>query len=237
MKNAQTLHELVAANRILAKYGVLDGFGHVSVRDDENPDRFWISRSLAPELVTADDLLLLGLDGEPIDAQGRKSYAERFIHAEAYRARQDVISVIHSHAPSIIPFAATGVSLRPIYHMSSFLGFGVPIFEISDTGGDGTDMLVSSPMLGEALARTLGPSAVSLMRGHGMVVVGSSIREAVFRGIYTMQNAHLQAEALKLGTARFLSAAESKAATAFNAVSLERPWALWMREIGMPLAP
>src|SRR5262249_38395609 len=153
-------------NHILAREQVVDAFGHVSVRHPRTPDRFLIARSVAPELVTSADLIEYDLDGNPVDARGRASYRERFIHSEIYRARSDVKSVVHCHTPSLISFGVTRVPLRPIYHQAAFIGGGVPVFEIRDAGGM-TDMLVGDAALGRALATTLGGKAAALMRGHG----------------------------------------------------------------------
>ncbi len=172
MADQEQIEDLVAANRILSDQGVVDGFGHVSVRHEEDATRFLLARSMAPGLVTADDILEFDLDGNALDPQGRTLYVERFIHSEIYKAYPEIKAIVHSHSPSIIPFGVTNVPLRPIYHMSSFLGAGVPIFEIREAGGPATDMLIRNPALGAALARSLGKSAVVLMRGHGNVVVG-----------------------------------------------------------------
>src|SRR5689334_13006954 len=188
------IEDLVAANRILSQQGVVDGFGHVSARQEPDPARFLLARSMAPGLVTADDIMEFDLDGDALDPRGRTLYVERFIHSEIYKAHPDIKAVVHSHSPSIIPFGTTNVPLRPIYHMSSFLGAGVPVFEIREAGGAGTDMLIRDPALGAAVARKLGGSAVVLMRGHGNVVVGQSIEQVVFRAIYTEINAKLQAD-------------------------------------------
>src|SRR5262245_19205250 len=190
---------LVAANRILVDQGVLDGYGHVSVRHDKTPARYLMSRSIAPELVTAADIMEYDLDSVPVDPRGRTSYLERFIHGEIYRARPDVQAVVHNHSPSVIPFGVTGVPLRPLYHMSAFLGDVPPVFEIRSAAGGASDMLVRTPALGKALAQTLGPRAVALMRGHGCVVVGANLPQAVFRSVYTEMNARLQAQAMALG--------------------------------------
>ena len=172
MAQSVLIEDLVAANRILSQQGVVDGFGHVSARHESDPARFLLARSMAPGLVGADDIMEFDLDGEALDPRGRTLYVERFIHSEIYKAHSEVKAIVHSHSPSIIPFGATGVPLRPIYHMSSFLGAGVPVFEIREAGGPATDMLIRTAELGAALARTLGQSAVALMRGHGDVVVG-----------------------------------------------------------------
>src|SRR5579872_1521235 len=147
------IDDLVAANRILHNEGVVDGFGHVSVRHDRHPEHFLLARSMAPGLVTTADIMEFDRDGEPVDGEDRTPYLERFIHSEIYRTRPEVRSVVHSHSPSVIPFGVVARRLQPIYHMSSFLGSGVPVFEIRDTGGPATDMLIRNPALGAALAR------------------------------------------------------------------------------------
>ena len=154
---------------------MLDGYGHVSARHDRDAGRFLMSRSLAPELVTAADILEYDLDSEPVEARGRTSYLERFIHGEIYRARPDVRAIVHNHSPSVIPFGVTGAPLRPLYHMSAFLAGGVPVWDIRAAAGD-TDMLVRPPRSGRALAQALGAHPVVLMRGHGAVVVGRRCR-------------------------------------------------------------
>ena len=221
--------DLVAANRILYNEGVVDGFGHVSVRHDKAPGCFLLARSMAPGLVTAADIMQFDRDGEPLDAAGRTPYLERFIHSEIYKLRPDVAAVVHSHSPAVIPFGVVRRQLLPIFHMGSFLGTGAPVFEIREAGGAATDMLIRNPTLGAALARSLGDSAVGLLRGHGNVVVGGSVREVVFRAVYTEINARLAAEALRLGDgdAVFLNAAEAAAATATNQAQIGRAWELW----------
>jgi ribulose-5-phosphate 4-epimerase/fuculose-1-phosphate aldolase len=223
------IEDLVAANRILYDQGVVDGFGHVSARHDKRPQHFLLARSMAPGLVTAADLMEFDRDGEPVDAQGRTPYLERFIHSEIYKTRSEVVAVVHSHSPTMIPFGATTVPLRPIYHMGSFLGSGVPVFEIRDAGGPATDMLIRNAPLGAALAVTLGKEAVALLRGHGNVVVGGSVREAVFRAYYTEVNARLAAEALRLGQGQvtFLNREEAAASTETNRAQINRAWDLW----------
>jgi ribulose-5-phosphate 4-epimerase/fuculose-1-phosphate aldolase len=227
--DADLLDDLVAANRILAAEGVLDGFGHVSARHDKDPGRFLLARSMAPALVTAADIMEFDLDGNAVDARGRTAYLERFIHSEIYRAHPAVQAVVHSHSPAVIPFGVVGVPLRPIFHLGGFLGAGVPVFEIRDAAGPASDMLVRDPALGAALARTLGEAPVALMRGHGDVVVGRSVREAVFRAIYTEVNARLESEALRLGAGQvtFLSEEEARAAAGTNSGVIGRPWELW----------
>jgi HCOMODA/2-hydroxy-3-carboxy-muconic semialdehyde decarboxylase len=227
---AALVEDLVAANRILADQGLVDGYGHASVRHDRDPNRYLMSRSLAPELVTAGDILEYDLDSNAVDAQGRALFLERFIHGEIYKARPDVKAVVHNHSPSVIPFGVSGQSLRPLYHMSAFLGGGVPLFEIRDAGGM-TDMLIRNPALGQALARTLGPRPVALMRGHGAVVVGPSIQVAVFRSVYTEMNARLQAQAMALGqNVNYLQPEEAEKAEASVGGTIGRPWELWKRK-------
>jgi HCOMODA/2-hydroxy-3-carboxy-muconic semialdehyde decarboxylase len=223
------IEDLVAANRILYDQGVVDGFGHVSVRHDKRPDHFLLARSMAPGLVEAADIMEFDREGEAVDPQGRTPYLERFIHSEIFKTRPEIQAVVHSHSPSVIPFGVVPVTLQPIYHMSSFLGAGVPVFEIREAGGPATDMLVRNPALGAALATTLGDCAVALLRGHGNVVVGGSIREVVFRAVYTEVNARLAADALRLGQGRvtFLNDEEAKVATETNRAQIGRPWELW----------
>ena len=230
------IEDLVAANRILYDQGVVDGFGHVSVRHDKRPGHFLLARSMAPGLVAAADIMEFDREGEAVDPQGRTPYLERFIHSEIFKTRPEVQAVVHSHSPSVIPFGVVAVGLQPIYHMSSFLGAGVPVFEIREAGGAATDMLIRDPALGAAVARKLGGSAVVLMRGHGNVVVGQSIEQVVFRAIYTEINAKLQAEALRLGQGEvaFLNAEEAAKATATNNLVLSRAWELWKQQAFRP---
>ena len=219
------LDDLVAAYRILAQYGVIDAYGHVSIRSPSNPQRYLIARSLAPEVVQVEDLMEYDLDSNALDARGRESVRERFINGEVYKARPDVMAVVHNHSPSVIPFSVTGVPMRPIYHMASFIGDGVPNFEIRDVE-KGTDLLVKTPKLGAALARTLGKSPASLMRGHGAVVVGENVARAVGRSIYLEQSAQLQMQAMALSDKiTYLDDAEVKASVPVQ--DYKRAWPLW----------
>jgi ribulose-5-phosphate 4-epimerase/fuculose-1-phosphate aldolase len=227
--NAALFEDLVAANRILARHGVLDAYGHVSVRSPADPKRFFMSRSLAPQLVTQADIQEYGADSEPI-GDARKPYLERFLHGEMYRQRPDVMAVVHSHSPSVIPFGISKSTLKPVYHMASFLWSGVPVFDIRRERDD-NDLLIRDLPLGAALARSIGACNCVLMRGHGMTVVGESIPEAVFRSIYTEMNAKLQMQASTLeGPLTFLSEEEGKRATTTNRATIERPWELWKKE-------
>jgi len=235
MSERELIDDLVVANHILYHEGVVDGFGHISVRHPARPDRFLLSRSIAPATVQAEDIMEFDLDGNAVDARGRKPYLERFIHSEVYRARADVQAVVHNHSPAVIPFGVTGARLRPISHMSGFLAGGVPNFEIREAGGPATDMLIRTPQLGVAFARTLGGAAFALMRGHGAVAVGDSIRQVVYRAVYAEQNARLQMEALRLGEINFLNDAEAAGADAANYVNMDRPWELWKRRVAQTL--
>ena len=222
------LQDLVAASRILAMHEVLDAYGHVSARSDRRPDRFIMSRSLAPALVTAADLVEHDADSEALGDK-RKGFIERYIHGEIYRARPEVMAVVHSHSPSVIPFGVTRTRLRPIYHMGSFLWPGAPVFDIRKEKTD-NDLLIRDIPLGRALAGSLGKCNCVLMRGHGMTVIGDSVPEAVFRAIYTEMNARLQLQAGQLeGPIEFLSDAEGRRSTEANRGTLERPWELWKK--------
>lgn len=224
------IEDLVAANRILADQGVLDGYGHVSVRHPGNPERYLLSRSLAPELVTSGDIMEFDLDSNPADQRGRTMYLERFIHGEIYKARPEINAVVHSHSPAVVPFGVSNVPLRPLYHMSGFLSEGVPVFEIRDAGGM-TDLLVRNPALGRALAQSLVDKPVALMRGHGNVVVGSTIPLAVYRAVYTEVNARLQVQAIILGgSITYLEPEEGRLAAVNIAGTIGRPWELWKKK-------
>jgi ribulose-5-phosphate 4-epimerase/fuculose-1-phosphate aldolase len=219
------LDDLVAANRILAEHGVIDAYGHVSLRSPDNPKRFFLARAIAPETVQAADILEYDLDGNPIDARGRDSVSERFIHSEIYRARPDVMSVVHNHSPSLIPFSVTDVKLRALFHMASFIGEGLPNFEIRKVK-KGSDLLVRDAGLGKALARTLGAKPAALMRGHGSAVTGDSLVRAVGRSIYLEMSAKMQMQALSLSSkVTYLDAAEVKASAPVQ--DYKRAWPLW----------
>ena len=217
--------DLVAAYRTLAEHGVIDAYGHVSMRSPDNPQRYFIARALAPEIVQVEDLMEYDLDSKPLDERGRESVRERFIHGEVYKARPEVMAVVHNHSPSVIPFSVTGVPMRPIFHMAAFVGEGVPNFEIRDFE-KGTDLLVKSPKLGRALAQTLGRHPASLMRGHGAVVVGENIGRAVGRSIYLEQSARLQMQALALSSkVAYLDKSEVKASVPLQ--DYKRAWPMW----------
>lgn len=225
--------ELVLANHILYRQDVLDGFGHVSVRHPSRPDRFLLSRSKAPKLIRADDILEYDLDSEPVRADSPPGYLERFIHSEIYRARPDVQSIVHSHARPLLAFGAVpSVPLRPICHMCGFIGASAPVFDMRDVAGDQSDLLVRDTGAAHALAGQLAEGNIVLMRGHGMTVVGASIREAVFRSIYAVVNARTQIEAIGLGEVTYLSLGEAKATDETARKTLDRAWELWRQEEG-----
>jgi len=227
------IEDLVAANRILAALEIVDGYGHVSVRHDKHPERYLIARSIAPESVGANDILELDLESKPVEGGSAKMYLERFIHGEIYKVRPDVKAVVHNHSAAVIPFGVSGTALRPVYHMAGFIGRGVPIFEIRDAGGE-TDMLVRTPELGAALARTLGDKPAALMRGHGCVVVGDSLSQVVGRSYYLQMNAKLQAQAMALGgEVKYLDPAEARKTEGFG--GYDRAWELWKKKaLGKP---
>ena len=217
---------LVIANRILFDHDVVDAFGHISVRHDQDPTKFLMSRHLAPGLVTAKDIVIFDLDASPVANPARRYYSERFIHSEIYKRRPDVVSVVHCHAPPLIPFGSTRTPLQPLYHMSAYLGVGTPVFDVREAAGM-TDMLIRTPALGAALAEALADKPLVLRRGHGATIVGNGIRQVVYRAIYAKLNAALQMDALRLGTPVYLAREEAEKAAAAIDGSLERAWNLW----------
>jgi ribulose-5-phosphate 4-epimerase/fuculose-1-phosphate aldolase len=230
------LEDIVVGSRILADFGVVDGFGHVSARSPTNPNHFLMSRSLAPALVTADDIMEFDLDGNPVDARGRTVFLERFIHSEVYKARPDVMSVVHTHSPGVIPFSVSKVPLRAMFHNPAFLAVGVPVWDIRKDFGE-TSMLVNNATLGKSLAETLGNKPVVLMRGHGDVTVGPTVKMAVFRAYYTDVNAKLQAQALALGgEPNYLTPGEGVKADQTNFAVMDRIWNLWRMKVLPTLA-
>ncbi len=226
------VEDVVTANHILVAQEIVDAFGHVSVRTAPGAGRFLISRSVAPAQVTAADIMEVDLDGKPVGGDRRTSYRERFIHSEIYRVRGDVNSVVHCHAPALIPFGITKIPLRPVYHNSSFVGEGVPVFEIREAGGD-ANMLVETPQLGRALAKALGNKPAILMRGHGAVIVGKSIIESVARSVYLEVNARVQAQAMASGQRiTYLDEGEVKK-RAEDPDPYGRAWDLWKRQAAL----
>jgi HCOMODA/2-hydroxy-3-carboxy-muconic semialdehyde decarboxylase len=226
----------VIGSRVLADFGMVDGFGHVSARNPTNPNRFLMSRSLAPALVSADDIMEFDLDGNAVDARGRSVFLERFIHSEIYKARPDVMAVVHSHSLGVIPFTVSQVPLRPMYHNAAFLSAGAPVWDIRKVFGE-TDMLVRDALRGKSLAEMLGDKSVVLMRGHGDVTVGPSVKVAVFRAYYTDIDAKLQSQAIALGgDINYLTAEEGAKADTVNLAVLDRVWNLWKLRVAPTLA-
>jgi HCOMODA/2-hydroxy-3-carboxy-muconic semialdehyde decarboxylase len=225
---ATLFSDLVIANRILADQGVVDGYGHVSVRNPADPNHFFISRWLAPDLVTEDDIVELDFDCTPVNGGKRKLYSERFIHSEIYRVRPDVKSIVHTHAPTVVLMGVCGEPIVPVYHMAGFVGAGVPVFDIRKSSGM-TNMLISDAGRGKALAQTLGGASATLMRGHGGVTVGSNLSQAVGRSVYLKINAELQAQLLGR---KFVPLAPEEARLADNGnQDFPKDWDLWKRKI------
>jgi HCOMODA/2-hydroxy-3-carboxy-muconic semialdehyde decarboxylase len=234
MTLTQALDELVTANRILAREGVVDSFGHVSLRHPERPERYILSRARAPECIEVEDLMEFALDGMPIDPAGRKPYAERFIHGAVYEARPEVKAVVHHHSPSVIPFSVTGAQLSPVMHMCAGIGARIPTWDSRTRFGD-TNLLVTNAAMAADLAAALAQRPVILMRGHGCVVAGASLREVVFNSIYLQLNADLQMKANALGDITFLSDGEVAAVLRTRgAFTFERAWEYWCRRAGRP---
>ena len=229
--NAALVEKLVIANRILYERGVVDGFGHISVRHDKSNGHFLLSCNKAPGLVKRADILCYDLDGNLAVESSFRSYLERFLHGEIYRSRPDVMSIVHSHSPSVIPFGVTGQRLRPVFHMSGFLGSGSSLFDIRESSGN-TDLLIRNSGLGRELAKSLGQHSCVLMRGHGSTVVAPSIERAVYRAVYAEENAKLQITAMGLGPVEYLTPEEAELAMNTNEGQVMRPWELWAQAIG-----
>jgi HCOMODA/2-hydroxy-3-carboxy-muconic semialdehyde decarboxylase len=230
---AGLIEDLAAASRILAAQGVVDGFGHVSMRHPSAPDRYLMARSIAPALVTPGDIIEYDLDSNPCNANGRGSFLERFIHGEIYKARPDIMSVVHSHSPSVIPFGLVGVPMQAMFHSAAFIAAGVPVFDIRDRFG-ATDMLVGNGAKGVALAEVMGDRDIVLMRGHGAVACGPTLQASVFRAVYTEVNARIQHWTLALGGGAPMAALdgeEGRLADAINQTAGRRAWDLWRTQV------
>ena len=225
----ELFEDIAIASRICAAEGVFDAYGHLSMRHPTAPDRFFMTRSMAPALATADDVVELDLESEACEAHGRPLFLERFIHSEIYKARPDVNAVVHSHSPSVVPFSVVPQQMRAIFHTAAFIAEGVPVFDIETEYGP-TDMLVSNHGKGRSLARSLGEKSICLMRAHGSVAVGPSLQHAVFRAVYAEINAKLQLQATMLGgPVKALSPEEGRLADAVNLAGVGRPWDLWKK--------
>jgi HCOMODA/2-hydroxy-3-carboxy-muconic semialdehyde decarboxylase len=225
-------HELAVANRILSNEGIVDAFGHISVRNPNDPNRYFISRHRAPDLVEPSDILEMTLDSTPVRPTNVRLYSEMVIHGEIYKVRPDVNSVCHHHAPAVLPFCSTGVELTPVFHLGGTLGGKVPFWDSRDEFGD-TNLLVRTPEEGASHARALGPHFLLLLRRHGASLVGKSVRECVFRSIYTTRNAELQLRAMTIGTPSPLTAGEAEKCGGHNlgARGVERAWEYWVTRL------
>ena len=229
----ELIADLAAAARILAAQGVVDGFGHVSMRHPAAPDRYLMARSIAPAQVMPADIIEYDLDSNPCNANGRSSFLERFIHGEIYKARPDVMAVVHSHSPSVIPFGLVNKPMRAMFHNAAFIAAGVPVFDISATFG-ATDMLIKDGAKGVALAAAMGEHDIALMRAHGSVACGPTLQTAVFRAVYTEVNARIQHWTMALaGGAELaaLDAEEGRLADVVNQTAGMRAWDLWRSEV------
>ena len=229
-QHIEILDELVTATRILVQEGIIDGFGHISVRNPGQLDHYFMLRDNSVRALDENQTLELDRDSNPVNPKNHRPSIERFIHGEIYRARPDVNAVVHTHAPSLIPFGVSKEPLRPLYHMCGFMAAGVPVFDIEHDHGI-TDLLVTNSKIGQSLSKSLGNSSLVLMRGHGATVVGTSIKEAVFRAIYATVNARLQPIALQLGEPKYLSEDEARKAEALHSSVLDRPWEYWKKKL------
>jgi HCOMODA/2-hydroxy-3-carboxy-muconic semialdehyde decarboxylase len=237
MNRDEALRDLVIGNRVLSNEGVVDAYGHISVRSPENPERFFLSRSLAPEFVDFGDVIEFGLDGEPAGAETRPLYIERFIHSAIYRARPDVMAVVHAHAEDVLPFGISQQPLVPVIHSGAFIGGEVPVWDIAERFGDATNLLVTNAEQGADLAKRLGGNSVALMRGHGFAAAAASIVDVVRMSIYLPRNARALMNALRLGGVKPLSAGEIAARRSgggYRANSPEtwRAWQYWAHRAG-----
>ncbi|MGH7105975.1 MAG: class II aldolase/adducin family protein [Acetobacteraceae bacterium] len=224
------LDDLVTAYHILFHQGLVDAFGHVTVRDPSRPTHYFMARSIQPPFVTREDIVELDADSHPVKGDPHMPF-ERFIHGEIYRRRPDVNAVVHSHAIAVLPFSAVkSTPLRAICHTAGFIGSGAPVFEIRDFVGDSSNMLVANATLGAALAKSLGGSRLVLMRGHGFTTVGGSVREAVYNAINTVRNARIQAEAMSLGPVTYLTPGEATAVSRLHDAALDAGWQVWARQ-------
>jgi HCOMODA/2-hydroxy-3-carboxy-muconic semialdehyde decarboxylase len=227
------VEELVLANHILFDQNAVDAYGHISVRNPINPNTFFLARSVAPSVVKVEDIIEYDMEGHALNGDNRTAYGERFIHSALLRNHPEMNSVIHGHAAALLPYGLTGTPLRPVYHMSSFLGDGAPIFEIRKYAkpSPDTDMFISNSDLGDALSKTMGSQSFVLMRGHGYAVGADSIRKAVFRAIYAIQNANIQTEAMKMGKVQYLTPGESVKSQESIEKTINRPWQLWTERV------
>ena len=226
MDSRNEFEQLVVANRILAHEEVVDAFGHVSLRHPENPHHYIMSRSRAPELVDLEDLMEFELDGKILDEQGRTPYGERFIHGAVMEARPEINAVVHNHAQEVLPFSLTDTPLKPMIHTASVIGEHIPLWDIRDQFGENTDMLVRNMEQGRDLSAALENNTCLIMRGHGAVIVGKTLKEAVVTSIYLKINAKIQTSAMSMGNPIPLSPGEIKNTrkVQLSPLGLDRMW-------------
>lgn len=228
----QVIKDLVDAYHILFREGIVDAFGHVTARDPTNPSHYLMARSVQPPFVSAADIVELDIDSKPVDPNAPKTPIERYIHGEIFRARPDVMAVVHSHAADVLPFTIVKtVPLRATCHTCGFLGAGAPIFEIRGVAGDSSNMLVQNNKIGAALAKALGKSEVVLMRGHGFAAVGGSVKEAVYNAINTVLDARVEMDALRLGTPTYLTQGEAEEVSKTHNASIDGLWTIWLKQV------
>jgi len=237
MNRDEVLRDLVIGNRVLSNEGVVDAYGHISVRNPDDAERFFLSRSLAPEFVDLEDIVEFGLGGEPAQPESRPLYIERFIHSAIYRERPDVMAVVHAHAEDVLPFGISQQPLVPVIHSGAFIGGEVPVWDIADRFGDATNLLVTNAEQGSDLAKRLGAGSVVLMRGHGFAAAAASIVDVVRMSIYLPRNARALMNALRLGGVKPLSAGEIAARRSGggyrpNSPETWRAWQYWAHRAG-----
>ena len=232
-KLTRAIRDLVIANRILANEGVVDAYGHISLRHPEHPDRFLLSRSRSPELVEPEDIMQFSLDGKVVGDDKRPPYLERFIHGGVFESRPEIMAVVHSHAQSVLPYSISSTPLQPVIHVGAILGTHIPIWDIADDFGD-TNLLVVNPDQGRSLAKRLGPYSISLMRGHGFTAAGKTLIQALWMAVYLPVNAAVQSEASRLGPFKPLSKREIELGEALDPTSpaMLRSWEYWAKRAG-----
>lgn len=229
---AELFFELAVANRICAHEGVLEAFGHVSVRSPSNPNHYFLSRSRAPELVEPGDIYEYDLDSQPVRKYDLPPYSERVIHGEIYKARPDVMSVCHHHGAAFMPLVTTGIDYMPVFHLGAVGGSKPPFWDQHDEFGD-TNLLVVKPEEGASLAKRLGQHSMVLMRRHGVTVVGKSVKDCVFRCVYSCRNAEYQVLAMQTGKIDPLTPGEVVEAGGISAKTTgqARAWEYWSRRL------
>jgi HCOMODA/2-hydroxy-3-carboxy-muconic semialdehyde decarboxylase len=231
----QAKWDVMSANRILAREEVLDGYGHVSLRHPTNPQHFFLSRSRSPELVSVEDIMEFTLDGETVGNDDRPAYLERFIHGSIFKARPDVVSVVHSHQVDVVPYSISSVPLVPVWHQACSIGNHLPVWDIHDKFGD-TNLLVANVAQGTDLAATLGRNKVALMRGHGFVAAGTHLQEAVSMSIYLPKNARILTTAKLLGgtiTVAHPGEVEKAGVVRPEQPAFQRGWEYWLKRAGV----